>query len=142
MFDKDIQIQTGGMKMADDKRVQEYLDKMRKERGPYLPEPWIYLAPKDLDFLEAYNNLYNRALQDGKELPAKYRELVCIGMLALGGYEDICFVHMKRALKLGATKQEILDAVETMIIPGGAPAFGCGLNALLKVEKEEAAAKK
>jgi alkylhydroperoxidase/carboxymuconolactone decarboxylase family protein YurZ len=120
-----------------DKKVQDFIDKMKKERGPYVPAPMVYLANKDLPFIEAYDNLYNAALQDGKALPAKYRELVCIGILAHRGFEDICVSHIKRALKLGATKQEILDAIETMIIPGGAPTFGVGLNALIKVEEEE-----
>jgi len=124
-----------------DKKVQDYIEKMKKERGPYVPAPMVYLAHKDLPFIEAYDNLYNRSLQDGKELPAKYRELVCIGILAHRGFEDICVSHIKRALKLGATKQEIMDAIETMIIPGGAPTFGVGLNALIKVEEEEKKAK-
>jgi alkylhydroperoxidase/carboxymuconolactone decarboxylase family protein YurZ len=124
-----------------DKKVQDYIEKMKKERGTYVPAPMVYLANKDLPFIEAYDNLYNKSLQDGKALPAKYRELVCIGILAHRGFEDICMSHIKRALKLGATKQEIMDAIETMIIPGGAPTFGVGLNALVKVEEEEKKAK-
>lgn len=124
-----------------DKKVLDYIEKMKKERGPYVPAPMVYLAHKDLPFIEAYDNLYNRSLQDGKELPVKYRELVCIGILAERGFEDICAAHIKRALKFGATKQEIMDAIETMIIPGGAPAFGVALNALIKVEEEEKKAK-
>jgi alkylhydroperoxidase/carboxymuconolactone decarboxylase family protein YurZ len=125
-----------------DKRVEEFLAKMRKERGPYIPEPMAYLAHRDIGFIENYDNLYNSSLQDGKELPAKYRELVCIGILAHRGFEDICVSHIKRALKLGATKQEVLDAIETMMIPGGAPTFGVAMNALMKIEKEEKEAKK
>ena len=130
--------------MSDEKsnkRAEEFIERMKKERGPYIPAPWVYLAPKDIDFMEAYDNLYNRSLQDGKSLPTKYRELVCIGILAHRGFEDICVSHIKRALKFGATKQEILDAIETTIIPGGAPTFGVGLNALMKVEEEEKKAK-
>ena len=125
-----------------DKKVQDYIEKMKKERGgTYVPAPMVYLAQKDLPFIEAYDNLYNASLQDGKALAAKYRELVCIGILAHRGFEDICAAHIKRALKLGVTKQELLDAIETMIIPGGAPTFGVALNALIKVEEEEKKAK-
>ena len=130
--------------MSDEKsnkRAEEFIERMKKERGPYIPAPWVYLAPKDIDFMEAYDNLYNRSLQDGKSLPTKYRELVCIGILAHRGFEDIVVSHIKRALKFGATKQEGLDAIETTIIAGGAPTFGVGLNALMKVEEEEKKAK-
>jgi AhpD family alkylhydroperoxidase len=125
--------------MADektDKRVEDYIEKMRKQRG-YLPDQWAYLAHKDLDFIEAYDNLYRKGLEDGKALPAKYRELVCIGVLAYRGLDDAVVSHIKRALKLGATKQEVIDAIETTIIPGGAPTFGSGLAAMVRVEEDE-----
>jgi len=47
--------------------------------------------------------------------------------------------HCKRALRLGATKQELLEAIETTIIPGGTPTFGTGLRALMRIEEDEKA---
>ena len=125
--------------MATEQEVQEYLDQMRKERGGYIPAPHLYVAPKDLEFLKAYNNLYNSALQDGKELPIKYRELVAIAILAYRHRTGAVVNHIRRALQYGATKQEILDAIESTVIPGGAPCFGTALDAMLQVEEEEAA---
>ncbi|MFH1490343.1 MAG: carboxymuconolactone decarboxylase family protein [Pseudomonadota bacterium] len=119
-----------------EKRVQKFIEGMRKERG-YLPDHYMYLAQRDIDFLEAYDNLYKNALNDGKALPAKVRELVCIGVLAFRRLDDAVVSHIKRALRLGATKQEIMEAIETTIIPGGTPTFGCGLAALMKVEEDE-----
>jgi len=40
--------------------------------------------------------LYRRGLEDGKALPAKYRELVCIGVLAYRGLDDAVVSHIKR----------------------------------------------
>ena len=125
--------------MADEnteERTQKFIEAMKKERG-YLPDHYAYLAQKDIDFMEAYDNLYQSALKDGKALPAKYRELVCIGVLAFRRLDDAVVSHIKRALRLGASKQEIMEAIETTIIPGGAPTFGCGLAALMKVEEDE-----
>ena len=125
--------------MADkkaDKKAREFLEAMRKERG-YLPPSYPYVAEKDIDFLEAYDNLYKRALSDGKALPAKIREFVALGILAYRGHDAACYEHVKRALRLGATKQEVLEAVEATIVPGGTPTFGTGLRALMRVEEEE-----
>ena len=119
-----------------EKRVKDLIEKMEKERG-YLAAAWRYLATKDVDFMEAYNNLYGAGLNAGKALPVKVRELIAIGILAFRGNEGGVYEHMKRALKHGATKQELLEALETAMVPGGAPILGPGLKALMKIEEEE-----
>ena len=117
-------------------RKEEILEAMKEERG-YLPAAWAYAAEKDIDFMEAYNNLYKRSLTPGKALPVKTRELIAIAILAFRGREGGVYEHMKRALRHGATKQELLEAIQTMIIPGGAPTFNVGLSALAKIEEED-----
>jgi AhpD family alkylhydroperoxidase len=120
----------------EEKKIQELKDLMFKQRGYRLAQ-WEYVADRDVNFMEAYNNLYASGLADGKALPAKTRELIAIALLAYRGLNDDVYNHAKRALKLGATKQEILEAVETSIIPGGAPTFSSGLKALMRVEEED-----
>ena len=125
--------------MADDaaeKRREELVRKMSEQRG-YMPGPWQYMADKDPDFIEAYNHLYTKGLSDGKALPIKTRELIAIAILAFRGRTDAVYEHSKRALRHGATKQELIEAIETMLIPGGAPAFSTALRALMRIEQEE-----
>jgi len=120
-----------------EKRRKDLIERMEKERG-FLPAPWAYMANRDVDFMEAYNNLYNCGLTAGRALPVKTRELIVIVLLAFrGDSENSVYGHMKRALKHGATKQEILEALETSMIPGGASTFVIGLQALMKIEEEE-----
>jgi len=122
---------------SENKRAkkQKLMQKMKKERG-YLQPTWAYMIDKDVDFMGAYDELYERGLTDGKALPAKTRELIAIAILAFRGRENAVYLHAKRALELGATKQELLEAIETTIIPGGAPTFGTGLAALMRIEEE------
>lgn len=117
------------------KKGQELLERARKERG-YLSPEWEYVIKKDPDFFEAYNNLYEKSLKDGKALPAKTRELIAIALLAFRGQRDAVLSHAKRAIRLGATKEELLEAVETALVPGGAPTFLIGLSALLKLDEK------
>ena len=42
--------------------------------------------------------------------------------------------HMKRAIRLGATREELFEVLETCLVPGGAPTFHRGLSALLEVD--------
>ena len=119
-----------------EERRKKLVAAMSAERG-YMPPSFTYMAEKDIDFIEAYNNLYTRALADGKALPIKTRELVAISILAFRGLTDAVYEHSKRALQNGLTKRELMEAVETMIIPGGAPTFATGLSALMRIEEEE-----
>ena len=119
-----------------EKRIEDLKQRMRQERGSS-SKNWDYAAEKDVDFQEAYNNLYELGLTAGKALPIKTRELIAIGILAFRGIEGAVYEHMKRALRHGATKQELLEAIETAIIPGGAPTFALGLKALMRIEDEE-----
>jgi alkylhydroperoxidase/carboxymuconolactone decarboxylase family protein YurZ len=129
--------------MADEgkgKKIRNLVKEMKKERG-CIPVTWSYLAKNDVDFMEAYYSLYDKSLGEGRSLSAKIRELIVIVLLAYRGSDEAVYAHCKRALELGATEQELLEAIETSIIPGGAPTFRTGLQALMRIEKEKKYAK-
>jgi len=121
---------------SEEEKIQDLMAEMTKDRGYVLPE-WVYLTEQDVDFMAAYNNLYKRGLTEGKALPAKTRELIAMAILAFRGLDNLVYNHAKRARRLGATKRELLEAVETTIIGGGAPTFITGLKALIKIEEDE-----
>jgi AhpD family alkylhydroperoxidase len=117
-------------------RVKKLLAEMEKDRG-YVSLAKNYVAAIDPDFMEAYNNLYKNGLSTGRALPLKIREFVAIGILAFRQCDNGVYEHMKRALRHGATREELLEAVETTIIPGGGPAFDSGIRALMRIVEEE-----
>ncbi len=116
----------------------ERANQLAASRGYTYPE-WEYLAEKDREFLEAYNRLSGLGLlHEGattKEpvLPAKYRELVAIaamiGQARMWGVK----AHMERALRVGCTEQEILEALEAALILTGSPPFRQAVNILMQV---------
>jgi len=110
--------------------------RIERERG-CIPGEWAYIAGKDPDFWDAYNALYEKALTDGKALPAKTKELIVIGILAYREFEEGVCKHAERALRLGATRQELLEAVETVTVPGGSPALRAGIAGLVMLEEKE-----
>ena len=121
---------------ATERRSEELIAKMKGDRGYIYPE-WEYAARADPDFVEAYNELYRRSLLDGQALDARTREFVAIGILAFRGEVSTVKTHIQRAMRLGATGQEILEALEATIGPGGAPAFHCGLKGLVAALQQE-----
>jgi alkylhydroperoxidase/carboxymuconolactone decarboxylase family protein YurZ len=124
------------MKTGKEKGKDNIMQRIQRVRG-YLPDEWAYIAEKDPDFWDTYNALYEKVLSDGKALPAKIRELIAIGVLSYRELEQGVCNHAKRALRLGATKQELLEAVETVTVPGGSPALRAGLRGLMMMEEEE-----
>ena len=112
--------------------------RLTEARGYHYPE-WEYLAERDPVFLEAYNRLSGLGLlhegvpREGKALAAKYRELVAIsamiGQARMWGVKS----HMERALRLGCSEQEILEALEAALIPVGSPPFRQAVNILMQV---------
>ena len=116
---------------AKEQKAKLLIEKMKKDRGYIYPE-WEFAAHNDPDFVEAYNTIYRLGLNDGEALSAKEKEFVAIGILAFRGNVDTTASHIQRAMRLGATEREILEVIETTLVPGGAPTFFSALSAMIK----------
>src|SRR5712691_7992217 len=115
-------------------RADALIARMKEARGYIYPE-WEFAARQDPEFVETYNRLYELGLGDGQHVSAKVREFVAIALLAFRGAERAGLVaHMQRAIRLGATREEIFEVLETCMVPGGAPTFHRGLSALMEVK--------
>jgi alkylhydroperoxidase/carboxymuconolactone decarboxylase family protein YurZ len=123
--------------MSDNDRAtqsEQLIARMQAARGYIYPE-WELAARMDPDFTEAYNRIYELGLGEGQHVSAKVREFVAIALLTFRGADrDTLIAHMRRAIGLGATKEELFEVLETTLVPGGAPTFHRGLNALLEIE--------
>ena len=107
-----------------------------KARGYIFPE-WEFVCKTDPDFFETYNNLYASSLGKKGALEIKVKEFIALALLAFRGLPtDVLVSHIKRAMDNGATKEELLEALETSLIAGGAPTFFNGLKALMDFEKK------
>ena len=122
-----------------EERVQRIITSMTEARGGEMYEEWAWAAEQDPDFVEIYANFTNalRGNTIERQIPTKYHELFYIVVLANRGFYWTLTSHMRRALAQGATKQEILEALELAVTPGGAPVMHLGLRALMDLEEEE-----
>ncbi|MCC7104656.1 MAG: carboxymuconolactone decarboxylase family protein [Chloroflexi bacterium] len=119
-------------------RTARIIDTMNRGRGQEVSE-WRWATEMDPDFMEEYarwsancwSPSYERALEP------KYRSLIAICLLASKGYHWTLVPRMRRAIELGATKQEILEALESCVLLGGAAIMHLGLKALMEVERGE-----
>lgn len=103
---------------------------------------WLrFMAGVDIDFLEAYERIYELTAVRRGRLPAKFKELIVVAAVAISGYGPGIKDHVRRALRLGATKEEIVEALQSASFHTGALTLVHGLVALIDVLKEEAEAK-
>lgn len=115
------------------KRGEALIERMKAARGYIYPE-WEFAAGQDPDFVETYNRIYEQGLGEGRHVTAKVREFVAIALLCFrGGERGGLVAHMKRAIQLGATPAELFEVLEACVVPGGAPTFHRGLEALMEV---------
>jgi AhpD family alkylhydroperoxidase len=104
---------------------------------------WLsFMADVDLDYLEGYERMYELTAVRKGRLPAKVRELVVVAAVSIRGYGPGIKDHVRRALRLGATKEEIVEVLQSASFHTGALTLVHGLIALIDVLKEEAPAKK
>ncbi|HYE94055.1 MAG TPA: carboxymuconolactone decarboxylase family protein [Terriglobales bacterium] len=109
-----------------------------KAVSPYGYPFWEWVAREDPEYVAARQPLSELSLGEGKALSIKQKEMVIIGILAYRGREAGVVAHMRRAVQHGATKRELLEAIEAAAVPGGGPTFSTGVQALMKLDQEGA----
>ena len=106
--------------------------------NPYGYPFWEWVAKEDPEYVKARQPLSALSIGEGKELSIKHREMVIIGILAFRGRKEGVIAHMRRAIDHGATKRELLEAVQSAAVPGGGPTFSTGAQALMQLDQEGA----
>ena len=109
-----------------------------KAASPYGYDFWNWLAREDPEYVKARQPLSAVSLGEGKALSIKHKEMVIMGILAYRGRADGVVARMRRAIEHGATKRELLDAIEAAAVPGGGPTLSEGVKALMELDQEGA----
>ena len=104
-------------------------------KNPYGYPFWEWVAKEDPEYVKARQPLSVLSIGEGKELSVKYREMVIIGILAFRGRLEGVIAHMRRAIDHGATKRELLEAIQSAAVPGGGPTFSTGAQALMELDR-------
>jgi alkylhydroperoxidase/carboxymuconolactone decarboxylase family protein YurZ len=106
--------------------------------SPYGYAFWDWVAQEDPEYVAARQPLSKLSVGEGKELSVKHREMVIIGILCFRGRQEGVVAHMRRAIQHGATKRELLEAIQSAAVPGGGPTFSTGAQALMQLDREGA----
>ena len=94
------------------------------------------IAILDPEYFEKLKGIYVDGTF-GREgaLPRKTKELIMVGITCALNRPRGVKLHSERALTLGASPREVLEAIEVAAIPGGMPGLWLGVETLEEVLK-------
>ena len=119
--------------MATQEEKQSYVDDMARKRG-YVLEFHKVMAKHDFDALQATNNLVEAAYLKERRLDRRTKELIFIvSLTVMQASNGHIASHIRVALDLGLSKEEILEAMEIAIPEAGIVAFQTGFEAWREV---------
>ena len=112
-----------------DKETRSYLQEMRRNRG-FLLDMHRIMATADLEWTKKYSAFVEATYPEQRLLDRKTKELlqIVVGAALKADIEHIQ-VHVRLALNVGASAQEILQALQSVFAPMGALCFRRGLLA-------------
>ena len=117
--------------MTDD--AQQYIDDMARKRG-YVLDYHKLMAKQDFPVLQAANDLVSAAYLDERRLDRKTKELIFIvSLTVMRAAKGHIQSHIRVALDLGVSKEEILEAIEIALPEAGVVAFQTGFDAWCEV---------
>lgn len=92
------------------------------------------VARLDPEYFEKLKGLYVEATfeRDGA-LSRKTKELIMVGITCALRVPRGIRIHSQRAMALGATVQEVMEAMEVAAIPGGMPGLWLGVEILEEI---------
>lgn len=100
---------------------------------------WTWLAANLPEFMEPYNRLavlvfgYDGAGDtDTSALGVKVKELIGLAIMASQRDWERFPPHMDRLIQMGATDQEILEALMVAALYGGSPGMRMGVETLMR----------
>ncbi|TMB72152.1 MAG: carboxymuconolactone decarboxylase family protein [Deltaproteobacteria bacterium] len=94
------------------------------------------IAKLDPEYFEKLKGIYVDGTF-GREgaLPRKTKELIMVGITCALNRPRGVRLHSERALTLGASPREVLEAIEVAAIPGGMPGLWLGVETLQEILK-------
>lgn len=109
--------------------TEAILRNAQQDRG-YALEMHRIMAEADLEWVKKYNQFIEATYTGQRLLDRKTKELLQVAVeAALRADVDQIQAHIRVALREGATPQEVLEALQAVIMPMGGLAFRRGVQA-------------
>jgi alkylhydroperoxidase/carboxymuconolactone decarboxylase family protein YurZ len=114
----------------------DILDDIREAGRRVLPMH-EYLAAHDPNGLRGFNSFLMSSIYEQDALEPKYKEIVlACACVAAGSAVAVIAAHCRKALDFGASRAEVLQAIEMTAAVFATRTMGAGVSALLDADPE------
>jgi AhpD family alkylhydroperoxidase len=122
--------------MACDKQKSDKIaGEMCKEMCGYMPDTLKAINELNPNFMELLHSMDRIMVVDGA-LDKKTKRLMALACVAVRMCDDCVYSQAKVAKNYGATKEEILEAINVAVLTGGVPCWSASKKAITKLFAE------
>ncbi len=108
---------------------------MHKMMGDFTPNTLKVIKDLTPDFVDVIKKLDETILMDGA-LDRKTKRLIALACVCVRSCYDCVYAQAKVAKNYGATKGEILEAVQVSVLTGGVPCWSVAKKGILRLFEE------
>ena len=104
-----------------EKNYSEYYEQLQSQIGAF--------AKENPGVMKGMGQLHHAAVSNGA-LSTATKELIAVGIGIAARCDGCITVHVKEALKAGASRDEIIETIGVSVLMGGGPSLMYGVQAL------------
>ena len=127
----------GAQTTAEEERLGGTYRALLGEIPPHVRDRWATLASAGRAASIERIEQMRAQLIEQNPLGLRVQQLVQFGQLLVLGSEGPAKLHIKAALRQGATVADLVGVAETALITGGVPAFSLGVRLIAEVVEAE-----
>ncbi|MEM2943669.1 MAG: carboxymuconolactone decarboxylase family protein [Methanomassiliicoccales archaeon] len=116
-------------------KADEAVKELGKKMCGYIPETLEHIKEYNPDLAVLIRDMDKIMVEDGA-LDKKTKRLIALACVAVRMCEDCIYPQAKVAKNYGATKQEIIEALQVAVLTGGVPAWSVAKKGITKLFKE------
>ncbi len=108
---------------------------MYREMGDYAPDTLRAIQKLDPALVDAIRVMDKTMVSDGA-LDRKTKRLIALACVAVRMCDDCVYAQAKVAKNYGATKEEILEAINVAVLTGGVPSWSAAKGGIQRLFDE------
>ncbi|NLN71872.1 MAG: carboxymuconolactone decarboxylase family protein [Thermoplasmatales archaeon] len=114
---------------------EESFKNMCMKMGNFAPKTLRAIRDQNPEFVKLINTMDEVILKDGA-LDKKTKRLIALACVAVRMCDDCVYPQAKVAKNYGATREEILEAMQVAVLTGGVPSWSSAKMGLARLFEE------